>query len=570
MAMSDRMHPIPFERLLDWIFTELDTQKNIFGIKRFYRPPEGAGRPYLGRRPETAVGPAAGPHAQLAQNIVAAYLCGARVFELKTVQILDGEDLKVSKPCIWAEDEGYNCEWSTELTVPQARDEYIKGWFLLHVLAAELGLGRQDGFVFIMSVGYDLDGIKSAKIDGFLEAMKDASQSEQYVECRRVLRSRLGSFKHFGLAELEAVSPHICNCVTISTMHGCPPAETERIARYLLEEKRLNLLLKCNPTLVGFEYARKALDARGFTHIQMEREAFDNDLQYADAVPMLERLQALACDLGLYFGVKLTNTLHVKGDRGTLPDENIYMSGRTLLPLSLKIAARLSRDFGGRLPMSYCGGVDAKNIRALRKAGLYPVTVCTELLKPGGYGKLNAMASALDEMEDAGTVTDSAALDGLSETLCGEVKLIPALLGAVRRMLRPDDPKQKVVCKRACGICAAVCPNRANVIVQIEGQKQMLHLDALCNECGNCAGFCTDKCAPYLEKFTLFDSPKALRDSRNAGLAWLGPGKFLLRWDGVVRQVDSEDADVSGELRVLMKWLVDDPFGRVISWASGS
>ena len=62
------------------------------------------------------------------------------MFELKTVQVIDGEDLRVSKPCILAEDEGYNCEWSTELTVPQARDEYIKAWVLLHVLARELGL----------------------------------------------------------------------------------------------------------------------------------------------------------------------------------------------------------------------------------------------------------------------------------------------------------------------------------------------------------------------------------------------------------------------------------------------
>ena len=153
--MSDRMHPIPFEGLLDWVFGELKTENSIFGCSRLYRAQPDAGRPYMGRMPETAVGPAAGPHTQLAQNIAAAYVCGARIFELKTVQTLDGRDLKVSKPCILAEDEGYNCEWSTELTVPEAQNEYIKAWFLIHVLARELQLGRADGFVFNMSVGYD-------------------------------------------------------------------------------------------------------------------------------------------------------------------------------------------------------------------------------------------------------------------------------------------------------------------------------------------------------------------------------------------------------------------------------
>ena len=182
--------------------------------------------------------------------------------------------------------------------MPQARDEYIKGWFLLRWRRS--WLGRQDGFVFIMSVVTTWAASKAPKIDGFLEAMKDASQIEQFVECRRALRSRLGSFKHFGLAELEAVSPHICNCVTISTMHGCPPAETERIASVSDGGKGPNLLLKCNPTLVGFEYA-EGVGRVGFTHIQMEGKPSTMTCN-TDAVPMLERLQALACDLGLYSG----------------------------------------------------------------------------------------------------------------------------------------------------------------------------------------------------------------------------------------------------------------------------
>lgn len=554
--MSDRMHPIPFEALLDWVFGELSAEQTIFGVRRFYRAPEGAGLPWMGRKPETAVGTAAGPHTQLAQNIAAGYVCGARVFELKTVQILDGENLVVSKPCISAADEGYNCEWSTELTVEQARDEYIKAWFLLHVLAKELELGGQDGFAFNMSVGYDLAGIQSPKVDGFLNDLKNAVNTDQFRRCREILERRLDRFQRFSREDLEAISPDICSSVTISTMHGCPPAETERIATYLLEEKRLNLLLKCNPTLVGYDYARRTLDERGFTYIRLDREAFENDLQYADAVPMLERLREKARELGLYFGVKLTNTLHVKGDGATLPDENIYMSGRTLLPLSLKVAADLSRDFNGTLPMSYCGGADGKNIAALRGAGLCPITVCTDLLKPAGYAKLNAMAKALEGTESAGTATDSDALDRLCATLGGNAK--PAGESTPRK-LRPDAPKPKLECLKVCGACASVCPNRANVIVRVNGEKRMLHIDALCNECGNCASFCAEKCAPYLERMTLFDSPEALEDSRNRGFAYMrDAGRFLLRWDGECRAVDADDAGVPEDVRAVMRAVRDN------------
>ena len=64
-----------------------------------------------------------------------------------------------------AQDECYNCEWSTELEVPQAFAELREGMVCLHLIAREYGLGSPDGFVFNMSVGYDLEGIKSPKVD---------------------------------------------------------------------------------------------------------------------------------------------------------------------------------------------------------------------------------------------------------------------------------------------------------------------------------------------------------------------------------------------------------------------
>ena len=110
----------------------------------------------------------------MAQNIVAAWLVGARVIELKTVQTLD--ELEVHKPCIDVTDEGYNVEWSQELRVHESFDEYLRAWVLIHALHRLLGFpGERPGVVFDMSVGYDLAGIRSPNVQWYLDAMADAS-----------------------------------------------------------------------------------------------------------------------------------------------------------------------------------------------------------------------------------------------------------------------------------------------------------------------------------------------------------------------------------------------------------
>ena len=345
---------------------------------------------------ENPLGPAAGPNTQLAQNIIAAYLSGSRFFELKTVQKLDGEDLPVSKPCILARDEGYNVEWSTELTVPAAFNEYVKAWFVLHVLAKELSLGSDKGFIFNMSVGYDLDGIKLPKIDKFIEGLKDASQTPIWKECRDFLLSNLGMFKNVDSKFVEDISPNVSNSITLSTLHGCPPQEIERIANYLLMEKKLNTFVKCNPTMLGYDFARETLDKIGFDYISFDDHHFKEDLQFSDAVPMFERLKKLAKESNLSFGVKLTNTLPALIKKEELPGEEMYMSGRALHPLSINLAYKLAKAFNGDLRISYAGGADFFNIDKIYKCGIWPITLATNILKPGGYSRLVQMAQLLD------------------------------------------------------------------------------------------------------------------------------------------------------------------------------
>jgi putative selenate reductase len=390
-----------------------------------------------------------------------------------------------------------------------------------------------------MSVGYDLDGIKSEKIDHFIESLKDASNTESFRECREVLRAHLGEFARFTEADLEAVSPNICSSVTVSTMHGCPPEETERIAMYLLEVKKLNLFLKCNPTLVGYDRAKRVLTGLGFHYIHFEQESFDRDLSFEEAKGLLGRVKERAEALGLFFGVKMTNTFPVLADHGDLPDKMMYMSGRALLPLSLRAASMISEAFDGEISISYCGGADDINIGALFSCGLYPVTVCTDLLKPGGYSRFARMAKRMEGME-VRRKPDGTRIARLAVFL-GR----PAGAGRVLKRTPHAAPQTAEPCRSVCGVCASLCPNRANVILQDEGKKIMVHLDRLCNECGNCKIFCPYASAPYKDKFTLFASPQDMGDSTNDGFAVLDKENCIcrVRLNGVLCDCKADDPE---------------------------
>ena len=396
--MSDIMTCMPFGQLMDWVLQEKKGQDTVFGVHRPYTADPKNDMTIFTRNLETPVGPAAGPHTQLAQNIIASYYAGARFFELKTVQKMDGAELSacVNKPCILADDEGYNCEWSTELTVPDAMGEYIKAWFILHVIAKEFGLGAQDGFQFNISVGYDLAGIKGDKVNTFIDGMMEAKDTVIFQECRKWLLDNADKFQNFTREDIEAIPSNVCNSATISTLHGCPPQEIESIANYLLTEKHLNIFVKCNPTLLGYDFARKTMDEMGYDYMVFGDFHFRDDLQYEDAVPMLTRLMKLSEELGLEFGVKITNTFPVDVTRNELPSEEMYMSGKALFPLSISLAAKLSAEFAGKLRISYSGGADYFNIDKIVGCGIWPVTMATTLLKTGGYQRFTQVADKVE------------------------------------------------------------------------------------------------------------------------------------------------------------------------------
>ncbi|MFZ1874493.1 MAG: putative selenate reductase subunit YgfK, partial [Chania sp.] len=282
--MGDIMRPVPFKALLTRIFEEYHENRSIFGIpeQQFYRKRDDRQINVFNESCETPLGPAAGPHTQLAQNIIVSWLTGGRFIELKTVQILD--HLEIEKPCIDAEDECFNTEWSTEFTLLKAYDEYLKAWFALHLLEAMFdprAKGESKSFIFNMSVGYNLDGIKQPPMQAFIHNMINSAQQPKYAEYARTLREWVSnddfitqfdlSAQRSALSQLPGAIPvQLVSGITLSTMHGCPPNEIEAICRYMLEEKHLNTFVKLNPTLLGYQRVRAILDTCGFDYVGLK------------------------------------------------------------------------------------------------------------------------------------------------------------------------------------------------------------------------------------------------------------------------------------------------------------
>ena len=400
--MSELMRPIPFDKLVKWSLREYEEQKSVFGIKKdkFYRNKSGTNLVLFGDNLISPIVPAAVPNSQLSKNIIASYLAGSRFVELKTVQKMDGEDLRkcIARPCINAEDEGYNVEWSTELTVQEAFVEYVKAYIAIHVLAKEFEISDVRDFAFNMSVGYDLEGIKTEKIDNYIEGLKYAANTEIWKESITFLKENLHLFKKVTAEDIDKISPNVCRSICLSTLHGCPPAEIERIARYLISEKKVHTFIKCNPTLLGYEFARNILNEMGYEYITFDDHHFKNDLQWNDAVVMINRLIDFAKENEVEFGVKLTNTFPVQIANNELPGNEMYMSGRSLYPLTISLANRISKEFKGKLPISFSGGADYFNIKEIFNTGIQPITVATTILKPGGYERLKQLAETVEPL----------------------------------------------------------------------------------------------------------------------------------------------------------------------------
>lgn len=519
LALEKPFRPLALDRLARWIFEGLERQDTVLGIPKqnFQIPHPRLAREMFGHTVAAPLGVAAGPHTQLAQNIVASWLCGARFIELKTVQILD--EIEVSRPCIDAMDETYNCEWSQELKLEDSFTEYLHGWVLLHALAHRMGL-RGPGTHFSMSVGYNLEGIQHPRVQKFIADMRDAGP--RLAEAIDIVARVYPAVRDI------AIPIELSNQITLSTMHGCPPVEIERIATFLLTELGVHTWVKLNPTLLGPERLRGLLnDTLGFD-ITVPDEAFGHDPKWEDALAMVKRLAQVAEGRENGFGLKLTNTLEVINHRPVFPanEKMMYLSGRALHPLTLTLAHLMMEATEGKVPLSFCGGADARNFPDLIADNLGPVTVCTDLLKPGGYARLQQYLVNLEgAMDEAGADSLDAFVQASSGGHGARFNLARhavKVLGddAYTRRIRPldfkgDRPLGQFDCINAP--CVDACPTHQNIPDYLwlvahgkpaEAMEVILRTNPQPAITGSvCDHPCTERCVR-----NFYDAPLAIRE----------------------------------------------------------
>ncbi len=468
------LRPIPFSDLARRMCREAELSKAVFDLpdRKWWIPDPALDLSALhfGRLAGTPVGPAAGPHTQLAQNIVLAWLAGGRIIELKTVQVDDRLD--IPRPCIHAPNIGLNVEWSQELRVDESVREYAKAAYLIEILKSTRAFGRFPTHhaldtVFDISVGYDLEGIRSQKVAGFIRALQEPGTL--YEELRGELTGDLARFR-----ELEPPAP-ISDCVTLSTFHGCPADQIESMARYLIEDLGLHVIIKLNPTLLGFEEVSRLLyDRLGYDHLELCREAFDVDLQYGAGLEILRRLRSVAQARGTEIGAKFTNTLVVSNQGDVFPTQTepyMYVSGPPLHVISMNLMQRFREDLGFEFPVSFSAGIDVRNFPSAVACGMVPVTTCTDLLKQGGFGRLPGYLKGLGrEMQKLGVTSREAFVLAAAGNGAAAVqdafgagspfRMEPAAVGGIRAVAASDPDGTPEAIRRAA-LAAELDPESA-------------------------------------------------------------------------------------------------------------
>ncbi|MCY4622620.1 MAG: 4Fe-4S dicluster domain-containing protein [bacterium] len=567
--------PFSLADLLARISHEWESRHRIFDLPtaRFFNVSKGPdiSMDFLGRPAATPVGPAAGPHSQMAQNIVLSWLAGSRLIELKTVQIMD--ELEIGRPCIDMETIGYNIEWSQELKIPQSLEEYVKAWMIIEMMRRwdEVTplIGTDTGpLVFDLSVGYDLAGISTDQVAWFIDSMMDARE-----EIERLRPQIGGEFARFRDMDFPA---RIADTVTLSTFHGCPPDEIESITKHLITRHGLDVIVKLNPTLLGFERVKEiVIETLGYETTVLRKEDFDNDLQFPRGLELIGELSSFASEHGRRFGIKLTNTLVVENTKGFMPDDTMYLSGPPLHVVSTTLLGELHRALPGMLrvdgqdgpvQVSFSAGITKENLPAAAGLGLAPMTVCSDLLKPGGYGRLAPMLKNLwKAMEGVGAGSlrewqaHRAEQSGEQGPVAAYIATLhnPAtnrrytLAGNSKLPRSVDNELQMWGCV-ACNFCVTVCPNDAFFRIptpdelDATGLQQYLVLTELCNDCGNCMVFCPEIGDPAVVKPRLFIDPDRFEAETDQA--------FLIHQDpdGYWVQPNAAAADHTGDLLLLL------------------
>ena len=343
--MSEKMYPIPFASLMNWIVTEYAQSGDIFGVHKKYEA-TGKSLPIFGERIETPFGPAAGPNSQLAQNIIAAYFAGA---------LLRGQDRT---------EDGRRraCRLRAPPLHPRRRRGLQSG--VVHRADRGAGAGRvhqgvvraqghQQGLRSRRSRRVRVQYVRRLRPRGHqgpqgqqLHRQHDGREQDRAVQgmqegAHRAVPRRA----RFHRAHLLARFPlrHRLHAPRL-------PAAGDRAHRKLSAHRRST----CTPSSSATPPSSATRPPAAFSTPWATTTSCSTSITSTrissgrTRCPCSRRLQKLADKEGLEFGLKLSNTFPVDTTRGELPNDEMYMSGRSLFPLTIEMCNRISRAFGGK------------------------------------------------------------------------------------------------------------------------------------------------------------------------------------------------------------------------------
>jgi putative selenate reductase len=288
----------------------------------------------------------------------------------------------------------------------------------------------------------------------------------------------------------------------------------------------------------------------------VNQKAYDVNISFTGAADMIKRLQIVAAKNKKTIGVKFGNTLEVVNTGTFLKEKVKYLSGQPLHLLHLALVQEWRKEFGGDFPVSFSAGVDANNFADCVAIGLVPVTTCTDLLRPGGYGRLQQYLLNLEKrmkQVEATTIEEfiiaTASLPeppNLKQSIeRNTAQLLEQSLSNTRYHASNNAKAPRKIGSHLhlwdcinCDKCIPVCPNDANFyfevepveimcdvvdvstdgwktirseVLSIKERHQIGNFADACNECGNCDVFCPEDGGPYIEKPRFFGSLEQYR-----------------------------------------------------------
>ena len=342
--MAKTLRPIPMERMLEYTARELEMSSSVFSVSPGFRADA--------RLP---LGVAAGPCARMAQSLVAAYVAGARSFELPA-------------------------QIGGALTPDQVLEEYVKARVAMGLLDRELGLGCPDGPIFVVRLAADSAALAEPEMADFLKNMADVSKNPVWQNCRQAAQAALRRFNNLEREDLDAIDPHLCRTVSLS---WTDLGEMERCARYFIGELGWNVYLDLDATALGTVGIGGCLAAQGGEDCPVDHAAFGPNLE--ELSPVVNRLRHIAQDNNRTLGIRVSGGLPLVGGG--------RLSGAAAAPLDLLLCARLAAKWPG-LPLVWAGECDYFNIGQLSRLGFRAVAVGETLLRPGGYLRLRQLGRA--------------------------------------------------------------------------------------------------------------------------------------------------------------------------------